>query len=116
MILTVYICLGSVSTLNGLVAVLLTWLAMSAYIIKEVKVPSLKSDVYITPTEKHTVVTSISDIRLLAGLIHSSLRGNEFFKVEDIESKVGLNETLISEDPEGLRKSFPEALTIHLLP
>ena len=90
-----YTDLGSVSTLNGLVTVVLTWLVMSAYVIKEIKVPTLRSDVYITPTEKYTVVTSINNIELLTGLIDYSLRGNEFFKVEGIEKKGGLDEALV---------------------
>lgn len=91
----VYLDLGSASALNGLVTVVLTWLVMGAYVIKEIKVPTLRSDVYVTSTEKYTVVTPISDIKLLTELINYSLRGNEFFRVEGIEEKVGSGEALV---------------------
>ena len=91
----VYLCLGGVSTLNGLVAALITWIVVSAYISKEVRVPSLMSNVYVPPARKYALMTSLRDVGMLADLITSSLRSNEFFRVEGIEERVGSDGALL---------------------
>ncbi len=80
-----YLYLGSISTLNILIASIIIWISLIVYANSAMKPPTLKSDVYIPPTDRYTLVSEILDIDTVAELIITSIKGNEFFTLEGLE-------------------------------
>ncbi|MCD6323957.1 MAG: hypothetical protein J7L55_02470 [Desulfurococcales archaeon] len=78
--------LGSASAFNALIMSAVVWVSLVVYSSRIFKLPSLRNDVYIPPTERYTLLTPIKDIKRVKNLVEDSLRGNEFFTMQGLES------------------------------
>ena len=90
-----YIELGSVSAFNTLVTCVVVWVSLLVYVGLGTKPASLMTDVYTPPTARYVVVTKLTNLKEIVGLVREIIRTNEFFTVEEIESRVGGAEALV---------------------
>ncbi len=88
---------GGLSTFNSFLTLSITWLSSLTYMNSSLKPKSLtKSDVYIPVTRRYDLILSNDiDLSRLENVIKDSLKTNEFFSIEELESKRYPNEVVI---------------------
>ncbi len=92
----IYLGYGPTSTFNSLITFTIVSLSSLAYITKVVKVKELvRSESYIPVRRHYTYVVKSVNVDYVENVVKNSLVTNEFFDVEEIESKRYRNEVII---------------------
>ncbi|MEM4830630.1 MAG: hypothetical protein QW417_07315, partial [Zestosphaera sp.] len=91
----VLVSIGSASTLNSVVTLIISWIASTTYIILRVKPEKLVTEAYMPPTPRYVLMSSITDINKLVEFVIKLIKTNEFFTVEDVEWRIEGDEAFI---------------------
>ncbi|MEM1664425.1 MAG: hypothetical protein QXN90_00730 [Zestosphaera sp.] len=91
----VFVSMGSASTLNSVVTLIISWIASTTYIILRVKPEKLVTEAYMPPTPRYVLMSSITDINKLVEFVIKLIKTNEFFTVEDVEWRIEGDEAFI---------------------
>ena len=93
----IYLRYGGLPTFNSFLTLSITWLSSLTYMNSSLKPKSLtKSDVYIPITRRYDLMLSNGiDLSRLENVIKDSLKTNEFFTIEELESQRYPNEVVI---------------------
>jgi len=92
---TITIVLGSVAAFNSLITSVLVWVTLTAYVYRAVRPSSLMTDIYTPPTTRYEIMIKGLSLQELTELVRRLITTNEFFTVEELESRVGKGEALI---------------------
>ena len=90
-----YNYLGGVSAFNSLVSTVITWALMFMYLGIKSKPPKLRTDVYSPPSQRYVIFLEKKEIAAVIREILESLRGNEFFELQEFESRIQGSEAVI---------------------
>ncbi len=76
---------GSVQSFSSLVTTLITWFLSITYLRLKVRVKSLRSDIYVKPASRLTLVIPRIKVNDATPIITKALKTNEFFEFEGSE-------------------------------
>lgn len=91
----VFASMGGAATLNSTVTLFLAWIVSIAYMSLKVRPEKLTTEAYIPPTSRYTLITAVTEVDRLCGVITNLIKTNEFFYVEEIEWRAEGGEAFI---------------------
>ncbi len=93
----IYLRYGGLPTFNSFITLSITWLSSLIYMNTSLKPRSLtKTDVYVPVTRRYDLILSDGvELSKLESVIEHSLRTNEFFTIEELESQHYVGEVVI---------------------